>query len=92
MNLEDTVKAIRTVYGALSGKGPADVSLTYKGLEYGVTEPWVIRIDSREAKSINYMEAAAALLKELRGELASKITSTEQQVADYKKALKSLDN
>lgn len=92
MNLEETVKAIRKLYGAISGKGPAEVSLTYKGLEYGVTEPWLIRIDSREAKAKDYMTAAYTLLEDLKNELKQKVNSIEQQADDYKKALKSLDN
>ncbi len=92
MNLEDTVKTIRKLYATLSGKGGTDVHIMYKGTEYGVDKPWVIRIDAREAASTDCLSAATKLYLELKKELTDRIASMEAQTADFKKALKSLDN
>ena len=92
MDLETSVKTIRKLYAIITGKSDSDVTITYKGTEAGVTMPWVVRIDSRETKSANHMDAVTELLNQLRKELTEKISFSERQVADYKKALKTLDN
>lgn len=92
MNLEDTVKTIRKIYSVLSGKSGTDVIILYKGNEYGVDKPWVIRIDSREAADTNCLSAATKLFLELKKELTDRIASMEAQTSEFKKALKLLDN
>lgn len=92
MDLETSVKTIRKLYGIVTGKSESDVTITYKGTEGGITKPWAVRIDSREVTSADHMEAVTTLLDQLRKELADKIAYGERQVADFKKALKTLDN
>lgn len=92
MDLENSIKTIRKLYSIVSGKSESDVSITYKGTDGGVTKPWSVRVDSREVTSADHMDAITTLLNQLKKELADKIAYGERQVADFKKALKTLDN
>lgn len=86
MDFETTIKAIRKLYNAAFGK-LVDVTLTYKGTEYGVTKCWHLRCDARETFSESHTKAATDLLDMLRKELADKISTLEKQAIDYRKVL-----
>jgi len=86
MDFESNIKDIKRLIQVLTGKD-TDVSITYKGTSYGVTQPWNIRCDSREINDESHEGAASKLLDILRKELRDKISFTEKQAAEYKKAL-----
>jgi 1,4-alpha-glucan branching enzyme len=86
MDYDTTVKAIRRLYAAIHGKSP-EITLTYKGTEYGVSKPWLIRCDAREAQCETHEAAAYELYKLLMKELSDKISGLEKQAKDYQKIL-----
>lgn len=92
MDVDATFKNIRTVYQTVSGKGDSDVTLTYKGKEYGVSKPWHARIDARETTNETYDGALTQLLDLLKKELADKAKSTEAEASRLRQALNQLGN
>ena len=92
MNLEDAVINIRKLYTIVSGKTECDVTLTYKGKEWGITKCWQARIDGREQVGKDHMEAVMLLFADLKTDLEKKVSFTEQQVASFKKVLSNFDN
>lgn len=92
MDIEATVKNIRSIYQTLSGRSDLDVSFTYKGTGYGVTEPWHARIDSRECNSKTFEESATNLLDMVKKELLDKAKSAETEAKRLKQALANLGN
>lgn len=92
MDIDATFKNIRSVYQTVSGKSDADVSLTFKGTGYGVTKPWQARIDARECSNETYDGALHQLLNLLKGELAAKAKSAEQEALRLQAALNQLGN
>jgi hypothetical protein len=92
IDVDATFKAIRTVYQTISGKGDNDVSLTFKGTGYGVTQPWVAKIDARETKHEEYDGALTSLLTMLKKELADKTRSAENEALRLRQALNQLGN
>jgi len=92
MDFEAAVKSIRKTYTILTGKSDVDVILTYKGTGYGVTEPWHVRIDAREAQDKTHDGAVKMLLDKLKKELNDKVLSTEREAEVLRKALNSLGN
>jgi hypothetical protein len=88
MNVEQTVKDIKKLYAAVSGLSDHEVSLTYKGTNYGVSQPWMVRIDKREVNAKSYDVALQALLNNLQDELAKKITAARVHADALEIALK----
>lgn len=91
MDFERNIKEIRKLVSTLSGKD-SEVYIIYKGTSHGVTKPWNVRCGNSELVHESCEGAAEDLVKILKKELMDKITSTERQVADYKKALGNLEN
>lgn len=91
MDFESNIKNIKKLIFALSGKD-SDVILTYKGNSYGVTSPWNIRCDIREANSLTFELASLTLLNELNLELKNKIISSEKQTENFKRILNSINS
>jgi hypothetical protein len=91
MSFAANVKNIKKLTAILTGKD-ADVVLTYKGLNFGVTKPWHLRCEAREMCHETYDGAAQELADLLKKELADRISFTEKQTAEYKKTLGALDN
>ena len=87
-----TFKAIRSIYQTVSGKGDNDVTLTFKGTNYGVTKPWVAKIDARELTHEEYDGALTGLLDMLKKELADKAKSAESEAQRLRQALNQLGN
>lgn len=92
MDVDATFKAIQSVFRTVSGKTEGDVSLTYKGTGYGVTKPWVARIEAREANHEEYDGALLELLTKLKQELADKVKSAESEVTRLRQAYNQLGN
>lgn len=88
MNVEQTVKDIKKLYTAVSGLSDHELSLTYKGTTYGLTSPWVVRIDKREVIAKSYDSGLQELLANLQDELAKKITTTRVQADALETALR----
>lgn len=65
MNTDTYFKEIKKLYQILFGKD-AEVSLTYKGTEFGVTQPWHVRVDNRESKHETHDGALNLLLTKTR--------------------------
>lgn len=92
IDVEATYKSIRTIYRTVSGKSDADVSMTYKGTDYGVTKSWQAKIDAREVNHENHDGALTALLAMLKKELADKTKSAESEAQRLRQALNQLGN
>ncbi len=92
IDVDATFKAIRTVYQTVSGKSDADVTLTYKGKEYGVTKSFIAKIDARELAHEHYDGALTGLLTMLKKELADKTKSAENEAIRLRQALNQLEN
>jgi len=92
MDVDGTFKSIQSIYKTISGKGEGDVTLTYKGTSYGVTKPWIAKIDAREVTSEEHDGALVQLLAMLKKELADKIRSAESETVRLKQAYSQLDN
>jgi hypothetical protein len=89
MDFSSHVIAIKKLYQVLAGKD-MDVILSYKGLGYGNTTPWELRIDSREVKSVSHEKAAADLYNILQEELSKKADNAEQEAKNLRNTLKQL--
>lgn len=92
MDLDLTMKNIRSLYQTLSGKSDQDVILTYKGTGYGVTKVYQARVDSREAAHETYSGALTALLDSLKKELDSKVRNTEAEAIRLRTVLNQFGN
>jgi hypothetical protein len=92
MDVDATFKAIQSVFKTVSGKSEGDVSLTYKGTGYGVTKPWIARIEAREVNHEEYDGALLELLAKLKQELADKVKSAESEVTRLRQAYNQLGN
>ncbi len=92
MDVDATIKTIQSLHKTLSGKADGDVSLTYKGTAYGVTKPWVARVDAREFVHESYDGALGGLLTLLKKELADKIKSAESEVNRLRQVHNQLGN
>lgn len=91
MDFENTILTIKKIYNLISNKD-SDVNITYKGTGYGVSLPWVVKIEARESLGKTHIEAASSLLEELRKELNKKISDLETQAKQLKTSLGSFNN
>lgn len=93
MSLESNIKNIRTIYQAISGKtSDIDVSIIYRGTSYGISKPWVARIDVRIVEHTSCEESVSELLELLKKELLEKIKATEAESNRLRAAFKLLGN
>jgi hypothetical protein len=92
MSLSSDVIQIRKLTKILSSSKDAEVTITYKGTEYGVAKPWLIRCETNEATHETPEGAAQELLFILKNKLKAKIDSAEQEVNNLRKALGSFGN
>lgn len=92
IDVEATYKRIRSIYKTVSGKGEADVFMTYKGTEYGVTKSWNAKVDAREVNHETHDGALIGLLAILKKELADKTKSAESEAERLRVALNQLGN
>ncbi len=90
-NFESNIKSIKKLVSVISGRD-VDVTVTYKGNSYGVTKCWNIKCDNRELNHENYQLCAEELVLSLKKELLEKISSAEQQAANYRSILGELSN
>ena len=65
MSFENTILKIKKLHKVLSVK-ESDIQILYKGTAYGVSEPWLVRIDIFEAKAVSCDDAANKLYKLLQ--------------------------
>lgn len=92
IDVDATFRSIRSIYQTVSGKSDVDVSLTYKGKEYGVTKVYTAKIDARELSHEQYDGALTGLLAMLKKELADKVKSAENEAKRLQQALNQLGN
>ena len=92
MDVDATFKAIQTIFRAVTGKTEGDVFLIYKGTGYGVTKPWVARVEARECNHEEHDGALLGLLDSLKKELAEKVKSAESEANRLRKAYDQLRN
>lgn len=91
MDFNTNIKNIKKLTQLLTGKD-VDVFITYKGTALGVTKPWNIRCGERDLNSATHESAAVELVNLLREEMATKISFTKKQAAEYEKALGAILN
>jgi hypothetical protein len=92
MDIESTVKTIRSLYQTLSGKNDVEISLTYKGTGWGLGTPWQVRVGDRECLDTTHEAALTKLFGQLKQELAAKTKSAENEAARLRQALNQLGN
>lgn len=92
IDVEATYKNIRALYNTVLGKGDADVTMTYKGTNYGVTKSWQAKVDAREFSHETHDGALTGLLAMLKKELADKTKSAENEAQRLRQALNQLGN
>lgn len=92
MDFDQTIRDIRKLFTIVSDGKEADVHLSFKGNSHGVTKPWVIKIDTKEALHETHEGAANELLSILKLELSKKISDLRAQVSRYEKSLGSFNN
>ncbi len=92
IDVDNTFKSIRSIYQIVSGKGDAEVYLTYKSKDYGVSKPYQAKIDIREFNHETYDGALTGLLDMLKKELSDKTRSAENEAVRLRQALTKLDN
>ena len=90
-DISSTFKSIRSIYKALSNKD-LDVSLSFRGSEYGQTKSWVARVDSREVAHEEHDGALIKLLAMLKEELTIKTKSAEHEATKLRQFLNQLEN
>ena len=91
IDFDSSIKNIRNLYKVISGTS-VDVSLTYKGNEYGVINPWSIRVGDRETSKETYELALSDLTAILKKEIADKVKSAEAEASRLRQALGQLGN
>ena len=89
MDLETTIKNIRNLYQTLSAKD-ADVTLTYKGNNYGITKGWHAHVGDREADHESHEGSLIKLLDMLKKELDVKVKFTENEASRLRKVQSTL--
>jgi hypothetical protein len=92
MDIDLAFKSIHSLYQTISTKDDAEVSLHYKGTRFGITKPWLIRIDTRTAESETFDGAIELLLRLLKKELETKVASMELESTRLRKVLIALEN
>lgn len=86
MKFEDIVIEIKKFHSILTNK-ECDVSITYKGKRHGITKPWNIKIDNKEADGETEIAAGTALLVNISNELDNKIKMLKAEAQSLEKAL-----
>jgi hypothetical protein len=86
MDFDEIVKEIKRIHSISTNKD-SEVYLTYKGTSGGISKPFNLKIDNREANATSSKEAALALFLLIKDDMLSKITVMEKQVSFYKEAL-----
>jgi len=89
MDLESSFLKIKRTFQITASKD-VDVLLRYTGTSGGVTEPWIVTVDSYTTKGKDHNEAITKMLAVLKTDLEKKIKSTEDQAQVYKKTLSEL--
>ena len=91
MNFETYVIDIKKLTKAINNK-EAEVFITYRGFNLGITKPWHIKCDLKEFYHETHEGAAKALYESLKLDLINKIQSSEEQAARYKESLNEILN
>lgn len=86
MTFEETIVSVKKIHSISTGKD-SEIYITYKGTAGGVMTPWVIKIDTKEAKGKSDIEAALSLYLLIKEELLAKIATMENQISSYRQAL-----
>ena len=86
MTFEKIVIEIRRIHYIATNKD-SDVHIVYKGTSHGITRPWNIKIDTKEADGTNELEAALNLFDLVKKDLSDRIKFMENQAASWKKEL-----
>jgi len=91
MDLDASFKSIRKLQRTLFGVD-ADVSLTYKGTEFGVTKCWHARVGDCESDHESYDGAITQLTDILKKKLNDKISSNEREATRLRQVLNAMEN
>jgi hypothetical protein len=92
MDIESVVKGMRNIYHTLKGVSGVKVSITYVGLEAGITKPWIVSIESYRTESATAEGALLDMYNGLKSELITKTSSTEAEANRLKQFMATLDN
>jgi len=92
MTTEAIVKLIHSLYRTISGKSDIEVFVIFKGTDYGVSKPYIARIEAKEFSHETFDGALQGLLIMLKNELSSKVRSAEGEAKRLRSVLSELDN
>jgi len=86
MTFEKIIIEIKRIHSISTNKD-SSIFITYKGTSGGVTKPWNIKIDTKEADGTSEIEAALNLFNIVKDDLSERIKFMENQARQLKEAL-----
>lgn len=89
MDLDSSIKRIKETYTIAHSKD-SEVMLRYVGTSGGVTQPWVLTVDSYQTKGVKWEEAVTQMLQILKKDLENKVRMAQSQVQNYQESLNRL--
>ncbi len=89
MDLDSSIKRIKETYSVAHQKD-SDVLIRYTGYSSGVTQPWMIVIDSYTTKGETWEKAVTEMFLLLKKDLEGKVKMAESQMQTFKKSLNRL--
>jgi hypothetical protein len=89
MDLDTSIKKIKQTYYITFSKD-VEVNLRYVGTSAGVSEPWLVVIDSYTTKGESSEAAVKKMLVLLKKELEAKIKMAQSQVQSFQTTLNQL--
>ena len=87
MDIDSSIKNIKSLYQTLFDKPDVEVSLNFRGVFLGQTKPWLVRVGDREASNETHEGALLQLTDKLTQELSTRIRKSEEEVARLKSFL-----
>lgn len=89
MDLDTSIKRIKQTYSIAFSKD-AEVNLRYVGNSGGITQPWLVVIDSYTTKGETWEIAVRQMMQLLKKDLENKIKMAQSQVQSFQTTLNQL--
>jgi hypothetical protein len=89
MSFEKIIIEIKKIHSISTNKD-SSIFITYKGTSGGITKPWNIKIDSKEADGSSEIEAALNLFNIVKDDLTKQIATLDSQANAYRAALSNI--
>lgn len=89
MDLDTSIKRIKETYSILHAKD-SEVNLRFIGTAGGVTQPWLVVIDSYTTKGESWEVAVTQMLQLLKRDLEAKVKMAQTHLQSYQNTLNRL--